>query len=296
MALRAINFKFDGSSSGICTPHIDGILNFYQNSRGTGFYSGIGDGGLVTAPINYGTSGVGILTFNLGLFCVYGRNVMIEQGTQLSVPLTATGSGSIGIRVNLALAAGLEVQFYSKTSQSLTQNNLFTLPTSGVFELEIYRYTANGTTLTLTRSPNLKEIKTVEERLTNLGFKEASISVINSNYIDAANSKLTQQGNVVIGQLALKIPATTNNNNVTMSDTVQVASITNINNVLSEKSLYFFRANASSSGYIDFNFLINASGLITCNRFFNGTIGNTSSRNEIIVMAYNNNEDLFYRK
>ena len=160
MALKAIHFKYDsvGQNSGIVTPHIDSILNYYQNIRGTGYYDGIGDGGLVTISIDYTTAGYGKLTFNLGFFSIYGRHAMIEQGTQLSVPLTITSTGSIGIKVNLALAAGLEAQFYSKTSQSLTQNNLFTAPTSGIYELEIYRYTCDGTTLALTRSPNLKAL------------------------------------------------------------------------------------------------------------------------------------------
>jgi len=160
MALKAIHFKYDsvGQNSGIVTPHIDSILNYYQNIRGTGYYDGIGDGGLVTISIDYTTAGYGKLTFNLGFFSIYGRHAMIEQGTQLSVPLTITSTGSIGIKVNLALAAGLEAQFYSKTSQSLTQNNLFTAPTSGIYELEIYRYTCDGTTLVLTRSPNLKAL------------------------------------------------------------------------------------------------------------------------------------------
>lgn len=178
MAVKAINFKYDptGQNSGIATPHTDAILNYYQSISGTGYFDGIGDGGQITAPIDYSVAGSAKLSFNLGAFLIYGRMVMIEGGTIFSVPLTSTSIGSIGIRVNLSLAAGAEAQLYSKLTQTLSQNNLLNNPVSGIYELELYRYSSNGSTLSLMRSPTLSAIYGLQNLFYFKGEAQHSVS------------------------------------------------------------------------------------------------------------------------
>lgn len=47
---------------------------------------------------------------------------------------------------------------------------------------------------------------TIEDRLNALGFKWASISVFNSNYIDAANTNIYSLGKILYGLIKFKIP------------------------------------------------------------------------------------------
>lgn len=110
----------------------------------------------VTAPIDYSVSGYGTIKFNSGAINICGRVIYIDADTELAIPLTATSTGSIGVKVDLSQAVGEQVDFYSKTTQSLTQQDL-NENKNGVYEFEIFKYTSNGVSITLTKQNNLIE-------------------------------------------------------------------------------------------------------------------------------------------
>lgn len=128
---------------------LDGAINAMALYKQTGIINKF-DKCTVTAPIDYTTTGYGTITFNDGAIVVCGRVVYIEAGTTLAVPITTTAGGSIGVKVDLNQNAGSQVAFYSKTTQTLTQQDLNENKTDGIYEFEIFKYTSNGTTLVLT--------------------------------------------------------------------------------------------------------------------------------------------------
>lgn len=128
---------------------LDGAINAMALYKQTGIINKF-DKCTVTAPIDYTTTGYGTITFNDGAIVICGRVIYIEAGTTLAIPITTTAGGSIGVKVDLNQNAGSQVAFYSKTTQTLTQQDLNENKTDGIYEFEIFKYTSNGTTLTLT--------------------------------------------------------------------------------------------------------------------------------------------------
>ena len=128
---------------------LDGAINAMALYKQTGIINKF-DKCTVTAPIDYTTTGYGTITFNDGAIVICGRVVYIEAGTTLAIPITTTAGGSIGVKVDLNQNAGSQVAFYSKTTQTLTQQDLNENKTDGIYEFEIFKYTSNGTTLVLT--------------------------------------------------------------------------------------------------------------------------------------------------
>lgn len=128
---------------------LDGAINAMALYKQTGIINKF-DKCTVTAPIDYTTTGYGTITFNDGAIVICGRVVYIEAGTTLAIPITTTAGGSIGVKVDLNQNAGSQVAFYSKTTQTLTQQDLNENRADGIYEFEIFKYTSNGTTLTLT--------------------------------------------------------------------------------------------------------------------------------------------------
>lgn len=127
---------------------LDGAINTMTLAKKTGIIN-LFSKCTVTAPIDYTVTGYGTITFNDGAIVICGRVIYIEAGTTLAVPITTTAGGSIGVKVDLNQNAGSQVTFYSKTTQILTQQDLNTNKTNGVYEFEIFKYTSNGTTLVL---------------------------------------------------------------------------------------------------------------------------------------------------
>ncbi len=50
------------------------------------------------------------------------------------------------------------------------------------------------------------KLSSIEDRLSNLGFKTASITVLDSSYIDAGNSEIYSLGKIVYGKIEIKAP------------------------------------------------------------------------------------------
>lgn len=178
--LREINFD-----SKKVPAFIDGAINTMILYKKTGICD-LFNACTVTAPIDYTTTGYGTITFNDGLIMIYGRGIYIEAGTELAIPITSTSAGSIGVKVDLNQNAGSQVVFYSKTTQTLTQQDLNENKTDGIYEFEIFKYTSNGTTLTLTYQSN----SVLESNETILsGIFDGTYSVKNSE-----NAILKQDG------------------------------------------------------------------------------------------------------
>lgn len=75
-------------------------------------------------------------------------------------------------------------------------------------------------------------IENLSTRLANQGFKQASISVLDSNYIDAEKSRIFQSGSVVYGILCMKQPKYESSwgSSINMDE---MATIANLNGIVS---------------------------------------------------------------
>jgi hypothetical protein len=142
--LRGITFK-----QGNVTPHLDAIIHKFQMYNPSGIYDGIGGECGITAPVDYPSAGQAKVTLNAGMISIQGRHIYIDAGTEFTFTLSATSTGSLGVKIDLSQPAGSEVSFYTKSTYTLTQNDLAANQTTGVYEFEIYRFTATTSTLTL---------------------------------------------------------------------------------------------------------------------------------------------------
>ena len=147
------------SKIGRTPPFIDAIIKAFSFAEDTCIFD-YADYCSITIPIDYVSAvGYGRVTFNEGFGIIKGRAFYIEQGTTFDVPLTTTTGGSIGIKVDLTKSAGLEFAFYSKTTQTLTQDDLIENRATGVYEFEIYKYTCANNVITLGTQIDLRIIK-----------------------------------------------------------------------------------------------------------------------------------------
>lgn len=172
--LRHINFN-----NGRVPAFIDRLLNYFQQSKPTGIFKDIDSECIINdTSKDYSTSGYLKFKLKAGLITVYGGAIYIDEDTEfkpydittsselVGLPLTQTNTGSIGVRVDLSKPVGEQVRFYYKTTQSLVQQDLNELKTSGVYEFELYKYTSTGSSVTFTRADNL--IKTNEDIINDI--------------------------------------------------------------------------------------------------------------------------------
>lgn len=150
------------------------------------------------------------IKFKAGYIVICGRLIECEDNTifVMSTPTSGTQTGKIILRYNLSNFGNNEFVITTKTGD-LVQEDLNDNPSTGVYEFELYSYTATSSSVTLTRTntdyipdiggklnqlitvltgtgvvgsgnPPLQgyntEKGTIEERLTDLGFKTGSIS------------------------------------------------------------------------------------------------------------------------
>jgi hypothetical protein len=216
--LRAITFK-----QGNVTPHVDGIIHKYQMINPTGIYSGFGGECGITAPIDYPSSGQAKVIFNEGIISVQGRHIGIDAGTEFSFSLSATSTGSLGVKIDLSQPAGSEVQFYTKTTQTLTQQDLAENRTTGVYEFEIYKFTATATTVTLgaktaqivaTNKINLDAVKSYVDD--TIASSEQALTLV-QKYDNFPNhgSKVVKYGKLVSLHLVLRTSSGTTYERIT---------------------------------------------------------------------------------
>lgn len=239
MAFIPIDAKADilGSKKGKITPAQHAQVNAWCLAKKTGILDCLGK---CTAKANSYTviDGVANVVFNSGYVVICGRLVECEEGTTVAVnaPTTGTVSGRILIVFNLGGAGEEEFKVIARQGTSaLKQEDLNTKSKDGVYEFELYRYTATYSSITLSRTdtnyvPDLggkfsqfeqslvaegkplngyntnkgtveSRLTSLDSRLTALGFKEGAISGI-------ANSTLKKLGNFVVGSITFKASTT----------------------------------------------------------------------------------------
>jgi len=193
------------SKIGRTPPFIDAIVKAFSFVEDTGIFD-YAENCSSTIPIDYVSAvGYGRITFNEGFGFIKGRAFYIEQGTTIDIPLTDTTGGSIGIKVDLTKVAGLEFAFYSKTTQTLTQDDLIENRATGVYEFELYKYTCSENIITLGAQASLRTIK-LKDYLNGANFitqslgdntkKIATTEFVQNGLTDLIN---IEQGNIMLG-------------------------------------------------------------------------------------------------
>ena len=204
-----------------CLASKTGILDIYNNT--TKKY----DRCEATAKTYTITNDKATVVFNKGYIVICGRLVECEQSTSVEINTKTMPEGKIVLRYELS--SNQEKEFYVTTKNTaLDKEDLNENPIKGKYDFELYSYkTSNGalnledrtmdyvpdiggkleqfiTILTGTGvigegTPPLqaydKSKGTIEERLTRLGFKEATITGVNTNFISSISAY--QQGKIV---------------------------------------------------------------------------------------------------
>ncbi len=193
------------SKIGRTPPFIDAIVKAFSFVEDTGIFD-YADDCSITIPIDYVSAvGYGRVTFNEGFGFIKGRAFYIERGTTFDIPLTTTTGGSIGVKVDLSKSAGLEFAFYSKTTQTLTQDDLIENRATGVYEFEIYKYTCADNIITLGTQASLRIIK-LKDYLNGANFitqplRDSSKKIATTEFVQKGLNNLIniKQGNIMFG-------------------------------------------------------------------------------------------------
>lgn len=237
MAFIPIDAKADvqGSKKGKLTPAQHAQLNAWCLASKTGILDCL-DKCVATASSYIVSNNKANIIFKKGYIVICGRLVECEAGTVVEVTTPTTGSVTGKIILKYDLSASQEGEFIVTTKTgSLVQQDLNEDPVTGIYEFELYSYTATPTNITLTRTgdyvpdiggkidkllesliqgtstvKNAEVAKialyasgdmskgSIEQRLTKLGFKQGSISATN-----ISNATLKRQGNYVIGNFVV---------------------------------------------------------------------------------------------
>lgn len=154
------------------------------------------------------TTHTATILFNKGYVVICGRLVECEQDTSftIDIPITSgtTETTYIVLQYNLGGSGIGEFGIAQRSNTrgvypfvgSLKQQDLNDDPITGLYEFVLYECNATSTSVTLTR--NINYVKSVEQRLEDLGFKQGSIETS----VSTTQNLITRQGNYVIGNLA----------------------------------------------------------------------------------------------
>lgn len=233
MAFIAIDARADvtGSKKGKLTPAQHAQLNAWCLASKTGILDCLDK--CEAYMQSYAASNNEVtIKFKAGYIVICGRLIECEDNTTfiMRTPTSGTQTGKIILRYNLANFGNNEFVITTKTGD-LIQNDLNDNPSTGIYEFELYSYTATSSSVTLTRTNtdyipdiggNLKQFitsltgtgvvgngnpplqgyntekGTIEERLDALGFKEGSVTLSNGT---ATENFVYRQGNYVIGKV-----------------------------------------------------------------------------------------------
>lgn len=249
----AINAKADiqGSKKGKLTPAQNAQVNAWCLASKTGIFD-FGGKCLASSSSFVASNNEATIDFHNGFVAICGRIIECEEGTQVKVvtPTTGTINGKIILRYDLA-ANGANEFVVTTTTAALVQQDLNENPITGVYEFELYSYTATPTNVTLVRNntdyipdiggklnqlitvltgtgivgsgnPPLQgyntEKGTVEERLTRLGFKQGSVTMTVGM---ASSQNIRRQGNYCLFDLT----ATFNGIELKESTTINFAKL-----------------------------------------------------------------------
>lgn len=214
MAFIPINAKADvkGSKKGKLTPAQNAQLNAWCLTKKTGILNCLDK--CEAEQLTYtATNNITNVVFKKGYVVICGRLIECEAGTEVQIATPASGNVSGKIILKYNLNSSKEEEFVVTTKEGdLVQQDLNDSPLIGVYEFELYSYTATPTTITLERK-NINYVKSVEQRLDELGFKEGVAEYSGFNTTPNSNS-LKKQGKYVIfnfsavGQVVLSANAT----------------------------------------------------------------------------------------
>ena len=165
MAFIAIDAKADieGSKKGKLTPAQHAQLNAWCLFEKTGIFDAL-ERCESKQPSWAVDNGSATVVLNEGYVVICGRLVHCEQDTTVVVPAPVSGTqeGRIVLRYSLGSTKEAEFKAYTITGYPAIQD-LNNNPMTGVYEFEIYRYTATPQSVTLERNetatpiiPNIK--------------------------------------------------------------------------------------------------------------------------------------------
>ena len=246
MAFIPIDAKADissgeGSKKGKLTPAQHSQINAWSLTRKTGILNCLGKCEATSESYSVINNEASV-TLKSGYFSICGRIVECEYGTVVTIPAPLSGEikGRIVATFNLSAVQNNEFTVSAVGNRNtLVQEDLNENPVTGVYEFELYKYTATPTNVYLERTgeyipdvegkfeqfeASLKDEGkplhgyddskgTIEERLTRLGFKSGVISFAGSNYgsltnTDTASNGVFRQGNYVFGNITTNLAFT----------------------------------------------------------------------------------------
>lgn len=189
----------ENSKKGKLTPAQHAQLNAFCLTEKTGIFDCLGKCEYIS-PISIDSiNHTATITFRSGYIVICGRLVECEEGTTFTadLPVNSEETGYIVLKYDLSSFENNEFKVIQKTGE-LTQQDLNENPVNGVYEFVLYEYNATSSSMTLTR--DLGYIKSVEQRLDELGFKSGSLALSGGNITE---NLFTRQGNYVIGNVDL---------------------------------------------------------------------------------------------
>lgn len=160
------------------------------------------------------------VVFQSGYIVVYGRLIEVEQYTPVEVDGTATATGThrkIVLRVNLSNSKHEEIAVKVLNSSEVLNTEDLNEKPLGSYDFVLCTYTSDGINITLQANTELKYIKSVEERLASLGFREgsATLDVYWNGHVSTTQNYWKRQGNYVFGCVDIK----NNSNGIHVSHT-----------------------------------------------------------------------------
>ena len=235
MSFIAIDAKADiqGSKKGKITPAQHAQLNAWCLASKTGILDCL-DKCVATANSYTALNNISTVVFKKGYIVICGRIVECEEGTEVKITTPTTGSVTGKIILKYDLSASEEKEFEVTTKiGDLIKEDLNSNPITGIYEFELYSYTATPTGITLVRNnedyiPDIggkllqfeKSLTaegkplggydaskgTIEERfddfdlrLSHLGFREGTLAVVSA--MSPSTNYIRRQGNYVYGKL-----------------------------------------------------------------------------------------------
>ena len=243
----AVNAKADikGSKKGKLTPAQNAQVNAWCLSSKTGIFDCLGRCEATSTSYS-AMSNEAIVDFHNGYIVICGRLIECEEGSTVKIvtPLSGSIDGKIILRYDLNNSGENEF-VVTTTTAALVQQDLNENPLTGIYEFELYSYTATQTQVSLVRNntnyisdvanklnSHTRDIArlnkltyplgdydmskgTIEQRLTNLGFKSGSVTMTVGT---ASSQSLSRQGNYCLFSLTADIGI-----NIEKSTTVYLA-------------------------------------------------------------------------
>lgn len=217
----AINAKADvsGSKKGKLTPAQNAQVNAWCLSSKTGIFDCLGRCEATSTSYS-AMSNEAIVDFHNGYIVICGRLIECEEGSTVKIvtPLSGSIDGKIILRYDLNNSGENEF-VVTTTTAALVQQDLNENPITGVYEFELYSYTATPTSVTLVRNntdyiPDIggklsqfmseitSEINSIEQRLTDLGFRRGSVMMAVGT---ASSQNIRRQGNYCLFNLTATV-------------------------------------------------------------------------------------------